>query len=246
MKLRLVIAALCLTCVSAYSQPISVLMTSLTTQLEEKERLTSSMTAFTLDNDRLMKENKILSDNRLLQQNNLKSVTSAAQQQIDTKKASLQAGINAVEAEYNGLGCVGSLPPDKYNYCQGMFTTYSARIEDMKRNGNAIIKQMVIDLDRQHLAPIRDIIARQSVRINQISGTMRDNFDSYTKSQEQQIAVQAKIAQIRAQLSDLCQNAPSGSASYQLCHGVNWDGTKANLPPLSGPGKGTVIVPNKQ
>jgi chromosome segregation ATPase len=220
-------------------------MGNLTTQLEEKDKLTSSMTTFTLENDRLMKENKSLSDNRTLHQNNLRSVTAALQQQINTKKASLQAEIYAVEAEYNRLGCVGSLPPDRYAYCQQMYTTYSARIEDMKRNGDALIRNMVTDLDRQHLEPIRNIIARQTVRIEQIADAMKSNFDGYTKAQEQQIAVQAKIAQIRAQLSDLCQNAPVGSASYQLCHGVNWDGTKTNLPPLTGTRRGTTVVPNQ-
>jgi hypothetical protein len=126
-----------------------------------------------------------------------------------------------------------------------MNATYTARINNMKSSGDATIRGMVTDLDRSRLAPIRDVIKRQTDRINQISDTMKSNFDRFNLANDKRLAVEARNAQIRAQLADLCANARMGSATYQLCNGVNWDGKRTDLPPLTGPRRGTTVVPNQ-
>ena len=74
---------------------------------------------------------------------------------------------------------------------------------------------------------------------------MTANLALYIDAQDQQKALNAEIATIRLALTDLCSNTAS-AAARQLCNGVNWDGTRTDLPALGNvTPKGTVIVPNK-
>lgn len=243
---RLSVISMCFVACTSYAQTtIPGLMSDLGTSLSESARLQGEMNGFTLENERLMKENKVLADNRDQQKKEYDAIFAQSKADIEAAFAQKQAEINRVVAQWDSFGCTGQLPQAKYDWCIANKPVYQAQIDGMKKNGDDYIKDRIYIEDATKLKPKRDVMARQTWRIDQIAITMKSNFDKFAADQTANIALQAKIAQIRAQLADLCTNARAGSASYQLCTGANWDGKRTDLPPLTGPRKGTTIVPNQ-
>lgn len=241
---RLSVISMCFVACTSYAQTtIPGLMSDLSASVSESTRLQGEMSGFTLENERLMKENKVLADNRDLQKKNYDALLAQGKVEIDALFAQKQAEINAVVAKWNSFGCTGQLPQAKYDWCVANRPAYESQIETMKSTGDSYIKSQISTIEITRLKPVRDIMARQTARIDQIAGTMKSNFDKFSTAQEEDAMVKTKIAVIRARLNDMCQTAPIGSASYQLCHGINWDGTRPDLKPLTGPRKGTVVVP---
>lgn len=226
------------------SAQVSSLMAQLKTNLTATTKLQGTLDDFTLANEQLMKENKVLADNRKLQQDNLDTTTEAYQKQYDGEMAAKQGAIDAVLAEYNSLGCAGTLPEAQYNRCVKLHAQYTAKIDSMKASGNAYLQVKITQYNKA-LEPLQSIVDRQTARIDEIYAQMTANLALYMEAQDQQKALNAEIAKIRLALTDLCSNTAS-VAARQLCNGVNWDGTRTDLPALGNvTPKGTVIVPNK-
>lgn len=224
---------------------VQEMMSDLSTQLGEEKKLGGELSGFTQDNEKLMKENSVLAGNRIEQNRLLAERTTVAQNEINALRARQQAEIDELIAEFAAKCPPKPLPQAQYDHCMSIMPNYDARVKFLKSNGDAKRQQAAVQYDKDILEPIRNIIGRQTNRIEQIATTMKSNFDKFEEARERQIAVQARIASLRAAIADLCRSARPGSAAYQLCFGFNWDGTRTDLPPLTGPRKGTIVVPNK-
>lgn len=228
------------------SSQVSSLMAQLKTNLTATTKLQGTLDDFTLANEQLMKENKVLADNRKLQQANLDKTTAVYQKQYDSEMAAKQGAIDAVLAEYNSLGCAGTLPEAQYNRCVKLHAQYTTRIDSMKASGNAYLQTKMAQYNKA-LEPLQSIVDRQTARIDEIYGEMTANLALYMEAQDQQKALNDEIAKIRVTLADLCSSNNTSVAARQLCNGVNWDGTRTDLPSLIVPvnPNPTVVVPNK-
>jgi chromosome segregation ATPase len=254
MKTILTIAAL-LVSVSVQAQPAQyynpgdakifvVLQTSLEKHLGEVSTLEGTLGNITVENDRLMKENKVLDENRKVQVAQLDGLIKVAQQQLANEQAQRQAVIDAIIAQYNATGCSGQITQDRLTYCQGLHAQALARIESLKAEGNAYLAR---ERDRKNaeLRPVQDIIRRQTVRIDQIVATMTSNFNTFTSTQDKLKHAKEQVSRIRLELTNLCTNPNATPAAKQLCevHRSGWDGTRR--PPLTGPRRGTEVERNQ-
>ena len=254
MKTILTLAAL-LIATSAQAQPTSqynpgdakvfvVLQTALEKNLNDVSTLEGALGDITVENDRLMKENKVLDENRKVQNAHLDGLIKIAQQQLADEQTQRQAVIDAVIAQYNATGCAGQITQDRLAYCQGLHAQASARIESLKAEGNA---HLVRERDRKNaeLRPVQDIIRRQTVRIDQIVATMRSNFNTFTSTQDKLKRAKEQVSRIRLELTNLCTNPNATPAAKQLCevHRSGWNGTQR--PPLTGPRRGTEVERNQ-
>jgi len=226
------------------SETVSSLLVSLQTKLTKSTTLQGTMDEFTEANERLMKENKVLADNRDLQQKGFDKFKAAVTKEYDMEFSKKQAEVDKVIDEFNSFGCVGELPEAKYNQCTSLLAQYTARVEQMKADGNAYLERKVAGYNAQ-LEPLANVIERQTARIDEIADSMKTNFDGFLKSQEEQQKVNAQIAKIRVKLTELCSAENVSVAAKQLCNGVNWDGKRTDLPDLTTVRPPLSIAPNK-
>ena len=176
------------------------LQSELASKLAETGTLQASLSTFSADNERLMKENKVLADNRTQQQKQLEAMIRAAQNALAGEQARRQAQIDAVIAEYDNLGCVGTLPQARYDYCVGARSQYQSRVDQMKTSGTTALTELR-ERELARARPIDDIIARQNARINEIANAMTSNFRQYTAAQDKLKVANERVAAIRLELT---------------------------------------------
>lgn len=223
------------------ARALSTLQSELEVKIAEVKTLDGTMGNLTVENERLMKENKVLADNRTEQNTRLRALVDAGTLYLNNEHAKRQAEIDVLKSQYLATGCSGQVTQDRLAYCQGLHRALLAQTEPMAKEGDAFIKRERNRIEAEH-APTRDIINRQTARINQIAATMTSNFNDFTKAQDKVKAHKERISEIRIQMNNLCTNPNATLAAKQLCkiyRDGNWDGARTNLPQQTGPGLGT-------
>lgn len=123
----------------------------------------------------------------------------------------------------------------QYNQCVAEKT----RVDTDKANLNQWWKNYAAQWNRQNVDPVNAVIAKQNVRLNEIAGQIKANFERFTQAQNRSLELRARIKAIAARMKSYCssQTAPAGGNFtrdewLKWCGNVDWDGVNKNLVPM--------------
>lgn len=216
--------------------PLPGLVEDLKTSLNEVALLDAKMDVLVDDNERLLKEYKVLSENN-------KEVLNAFEQKrsafVNTEllpyQKQKQSQMDAIAEDYNS-NCaedrVGKLPQHQYDKCQIWQRQAGAQIIQIKQEGDKHLKTIADAFDAREVASTNDILVRQRARIQQINDTMKANFATWENVQASNKKMRKHVEMLEGMIRNKCTNPTPQTLKW--CNSVQWDGASKKLKPLPG------------